>query len=567
MAWGAAYAQALTPEQQALQERQAQQELRLQQERARQLQRQQLRPDVRLEEAGSELGKGWLPAQEQPCFVIERIELMGRDVERFAWAAASANVTDEGEADAAEGRCLGSRGINLVMGRIQNAIVAKGFVTTRVLAGPQDLSSGVFQLTVVPGTIRHIAFSQDSSERARFGNALPARAGDVLNVRDIEQALENFKRLPTAEADIQILPAQGEGAAAGQSDVLIIWKQARFWRANASVDDAGSKVTGKRQGAVTLSLDHPFAINDLLFVNVNHDLGGGEDGRRGTRGHSVHYSVPYGYWLLSTTAGHNRYHQTVAGANALIEFSGQSDSVQLQVSRLVYRDQVRKSTVGMQLWSRSSKNFIDDTEVEVQRRQTAGWEFSLNHREFIGRAILDANLSYKRGTGALGAMAAPEEAFGEGTSRPKLLNADVQFSAPLAWGRQRFSYRGVWRAQWNRTPLVPQDRFSIGSRYTVRGFDGEAMLSADRGWLLRNDLDWIIGQSTQALYVGLDYGEVGGPSAANLAGRRLAGAVLGLRGQAFKGLAYDVFVSTPIKEPKRIVSAGHVSGFNLNWAY
>lgn len=567
MAWGAAYAQALTPEQQALQERQAQQELRLQQERARQLQRQQLRPDVRLEEAGSELGKGWLPAQEQPCFVIERIELMGRDVERFAWAAASANVTDEGEADAAEGRCLGSRGINLVMGRIQNAIVAKGFVTTRVLAGPQDLSSGVFQLTVVPGTIRHIAFSQDSSERARFGNALPARAGDVLNVRDIEQALENFKRLPTAEADIQILPAQGEGAAAGQSDVLIIWKQARFWRANASVDDAGSKVTGKRQGAVTLSLDHPFAINDLLFVNVNHDLGGGEDGRRGTRGHSVHYSVPYGYWLLSTTAGHNRYHQTVAGANALIEFSGQSDSVQLQVSRLVYRDQVRKSTVGMQLWSRSSKNFIDDTEVEVQRRQTAGWEFSLNHREFIGRAILDANLSYKRGTGAWGAMAAPEEAFGEGTSRPKLLNADVQFSAPLAWGRQRFSYRGVWRAQWNRTPLVPQDRFSIGSRYTVRGFDGEAMLSADRGWLLRNDLDWIIGQSTQALYVGLDYGEVGGPSAANLAGRRLAGAVLGLRGQAFKGLAYDVFVSTPIKEPKRIVSAGHVSGFNLNWAY
>lgn len=61
--------------------------------------------------------------------------------------------------------------------------------------------------------IRHIALR----------TALPARPGDILNLRDIEQALENFKRVPTAEADIEIVP----GEQPGESDLLIKWRQAR----------------------------------------------------------------------------------------------------------------------------------------------------------------------------------------------------------------------------------------------------------------------------------------------------------------------------------------------------
>ena len=44
----------------------------------------------------------------------------------------------------------------MVMARIQNAIIARGFVTTRILARPQDLKTGTLVLTV-PGRIRDIA--------------------------------------------------------------------------------------------------------------------------------------------------------------------------------------------------------------------------------------------------------------------------------------------------------------------------------------------------------------------------------------------------------------------------
>ena len=138
------------------------------------------------------------------------------------------------------------------------------------------------------------------------------------------------------------------------------------------------------------------------------------------------------------------------------------------------------------------------------------------------------NLAYRRGTGAFRAMPAPEEDFGEGTSRMQVITADAQWLIPFQLGAARPLYR---RAQWNRTPLAPQDRFSIGGRYTVRGFDGELTLMGERGWVLRNEIGLPVGAG-QELYAGADYGHVAGPSTRWLQGRNLAGAVIGVRGGA-----------------------------------
>ncbi len=72
---------------------------------------------------------------------------------------------------------------------------------------------------VVPGRIKHIRFAAGTSARANYWNAMPASDGDVLNLRDIEQALENFKRVPTAEADVQRPPPK----APMRSQVKAMW--------------------------------------------------------------------------------------------------------------------------------------------------------------------------------------------------------------------------------------------------------------------------------------------------------------------------------------------------------
>ncbi|WP_411385411.1 ShlB/FhaC/HecB family hemolysin secretion/activation protein [Pseudomonas sp. MPB03] len=538
-------------------------ELLRQQERERVLRDQlESRPDVRLQATPVDEGVERLPAKESPCFAINDIRLIGEASEQFQWALRAANPKD----DPAIGRCLGGGGINLTMKRMQNAIIEAGYVTTRVLAEAQDLNSGVLVLTLVPGRIREIRFEEGTSSRANAWNAMPASPGDLLNLRDIEQALENFKRVPTAEADIKIAPARAADAKPGESDVVIAWSQRFPARVSLSVDNSGSKTTGKYQGNVSLSLDNLLSLNDLFYASVNHDLGGGESGHRGSDGSTLHYSLPFGYWQLGFTSSEYNYEQSVAGANQTYLYRGESRNNEVRLSRLLYRDAVRKTTAWGSLWTRSSENFIDDTEVGNQKRRMAGWQLGLDHREFIGASILDLGVAYRRGTGAHDALRAPEEDFDAGTSRSQIITADAQLQVPFQVGDQRLRYIGGWRAQWNRTPLVPQDRFSIGGRYSVRGFDGENILSADRGWTLRNEIGLSLGQTGQELYTGIDYGEVSGQSSEFLIGQRLAGAVVGIRG-GYKSLSYDWSVGTPLKKPDGFETANVTSAFTVIWSF
>lgn len=537
----------------------AAQELLRQQERERMLRKQQeTAPNVRARSARAP-SPDLLPRDETPCFPIDRIRLDGEDAQRFLWSLRAADP----ENDAATGRCLGAEGISVVMARVQNAVVARGFVTTRILAAPQDLKGGTLTLTVVPGRVRAIRFAPGTSPRATALNAVPARRGDLLNLRDIEQALENFRRVPTVAADLQITPAEADDARPGDSDLVILWRQRLPpVRLSLSLDDAGSRATGKLQGSATLSLDSPLSLNDLFYVNVSQDVFNASG--KGSRGYTTHYGAPWGYWTISATLSGYRYHQTVAGYRQNYLYSGPSNNAEVRLSRVVYRDASRKTSFYGRGWMRRSNNFIDDTEIGVQRRRTGGWELGLTHREFLHESTLDAGLAWRRGTGAFNAMAAPEEDFGEGTSRMKVLTADVQLVVPFRPGSQRARYSGNWRAQWARTPLAPPDRFSIGGRYTVRGFDGELTLMGERGWVWRNEIGLQLG-AAQELYFGADYGHVSGPSTRWLQGRSLAGAVIGLRGGA-AGFWWDVFVGTPLSRPAGFRSGSLTTGFSLNWS-
>lgn len=531
-----------------------------------------------------------LPQEEHPCFPIREVVFAGPGGEPVpepllrALDQALDFVSDaQGGpwvADRPVGRCLGAQGINVLLQRTQNRLIDRGYITSRVLAPAQNLASGKLVLTVVAGRIAAIrmepGIAPEQAGRAGLTTGIPTAPGRILNLRDIEQGLENLKRVPTADADIQIAPAQEVSSAAmpfGQSDLLVRYQQSRPVRLNLALNDSGTDNTGKYQATATLSIDNPLALNDLFYVSYGQDLGGGKpdaSGSRGTRNGAAYYSIPFGYWTLGVDWNRSAYHQTVAGATQTYSYSGDQENIEAFVSRLLYRDSSRRTSVTLKGWARNSHNSIDDTEIDVQRRQVGGWAAQLSHREYVGKASLDLTLGYKRGTGAFHSLPAPEETFGEGSSRFGLITAEAVLDVPFHLGTQNLRYSGNWRWQQNRTPLTPQDRFMIGGRYTVRGFDGSSVLLGDRGWLLRNDWGAALGRSGQELYVGLDYGHVGGPSTANLIGNSLAGAVLGLRGNGrgwARGFGYDVFLGTPLYKPAGFKADAVTGGFSLNWAF
>lgn len=226
--------------------------------------------------------------------MVNRLELQGDDTKRFDWLL---TTTDGGELnDSPIGRCLGTQGINLIISRAQNALIERGFITSRVLVEPQDLSDGTLSLSLVLGRIERIRLA-DSQHYVSLRNAVPAVPGDILNLRDIEQALENLQRLPSADVDVKIEP----GKAPNGSDLVIDYQQGQPLRPSWSVDDSGSDATGRYQSGVTVAYDNLLGINDLLYVHLGKDLGGGDAGSRGNRSRTFHYSVPWGYWSLGAT--------------------------------------------------------------------------------------------------------------------------------------------------------------------------------------------------------------------------------------------------------------------------
>lgn len=304
-------------------------------------------------------------------------------------------------------------------------------------------------------------------------------------------------------------------------------------------------------------------MNDLAYINYGRSVFDGSG--KGTRSWTAHYDLPFDRWLAGATASAYDYRQSVAGAYETYVYSGDSRNAELRLSRLLFRNATRKFGVYGRGWWRQTRNYIDDSEIQLQRRRSAGWELGLTHRQFFGKATLDASLAYRRGTGAFGALPAPEQAYAEGTSRLGVVTADAQLQLPWQWGRQALRYVAAWRAQWNRTALVPQDRFAIGGRYSVRGFDGEVSLSGERGWLLRNELGVALGAG-QEFYLGADYGHIGGRAAQWQRGDHLAGAVLGLRGGAL-GLNWDFFVGNPLHKPRGFPTAYTTTGFSLAAAF
>ena len=566
-------------------------ELRRAAERAQQIQNQQPQaPDVRNTQAkpADKPTQVILPIAETPTFPIRHIELIGESASQFQFALSQAIdqtglmrittqdgeriiVTKQNHKAAGQpnnlpiGVNLGAQGINTLMTAAQNAVINRGYTTTRILAEPQDLNGGTLKLTVIPGRIRHIQFDTTNADKTHVGrahrfNALPIKAGDILNLRDIEMGLENLKRVPTVEADIKVAPAE----LPNESDLVITWAQKTVpLRANLTLDDTGGRSTGKYQAGGTLSIDNPLTLNDLFYVSYgrdahgydktpttdNNNVTGSQHGK--TNNWNMHYSVPYGYWQAAFNASGYYYNQAVAGANQTYRYSGHSRTQDLKLSKMLYRDSHRKTTAYLKGWMRYSDNYIDDAEIEVQRRKTAGWEAGINHKEYIGQATLDLSVAYKRGTGARNALRAPEELFGEGTSRMKLITADVNFTLPFKIKNQQLNFSTNNHIQWNKTPLTSQDKISIGGRSTIRGFDGKMSLSAERGFYSRNELAWTYTQGHQ-LYTAVDAGHVSGASAKDLLGQTLIGGAIGLRGQFKAGgdLQYDVFAAAPIKKPQ-----------------
>jgi hemolysin activation/secretion protein len=534
---------------------------------AQERERQQQAPNVNLQGETPKVESFQLPASETPCFTINHFVLevpakLSPESKRIG-ASTSRWDTFRFAQDYLEqytGRCIGREGINLIVRGVTAQILERGYSTTRVGIPEQDMLSGTLKLTLVPGIIHELRFA-DATTNGTWKNAFPTSPGKLLNLRDLEQGLEQMKRVSSQDVDMQILPAN----ELGESDVVITVKRIKPWKAIVSLDDSGAKGTGKNQAGLQIGWDNLLGVNDLLNFGVNTD-GDRSNNMRGTKGNNLSYAVPYGYWTSTVSAYDSKYHQRIMGAVQSFVSSGKSQSAEAKVSYLFHRDQFSKSSLQFRTAKRWSHSYIDDTEIEVQKRNTTLAELALIHKHNIGEAQLDTTFAYRWGAPWFGAQEdSADLPGGSPRYRYKLETLDVSLSMPFKLKEKQLSYSATFRAQNANTALYGSEWFAIGSRWTVRGFDGESSLSAEKGFFLRNEIGVPITGTQQSAYVGLDFGKVFGNNVSNLLGNKLAGIAVGMRGNIIKGMSYEVFVGTPLYRPQYYRTDKPAAGFNLTY--
>lgn len=506
------------------------------------------KPDVFLQKERKREGSLKLPA-ETPSFQINTFIFEGDHLSEFPWV--------QPLIDQYAGSNIGKEGINLLAKLITDSFIDRGYITTRVLIPEQNLSSGVLRFRIIPGIIKEIRFTTPTIPERSWRAAFPVRGGDLLNLRDLEQGLEQMKRVPSQDVSMKLVP----GELPGESVIDITVQKTNPVKLIFSFDNSGNDSTGKLQTAGTLSYDNLFGINDLFYLTFNSDaVQNGQE--KGTRGDSLYYSFPQGYWTYTISHSFYQYHQTIVSNGQPFLASGKMNNWQFGAERLLDRDQTQKTSLSIKLLTGLNKYYINDTEIEVQRQTTTAAQLGILQKKYNGQVVLDWELAVKRGVPWFGAQQDPQDMSSDApTTRYTIWSFDANLSAPIKLA-DKAKYTAVLHGQYTNDNVFSSEWTSIGNRYTVRGFDGEQTLSAEKGWYLRNELSFPMKKLNQELYAGIDYGQISPTSNSISAGRSLLGSVVGARGN-IKDTQYNIYVGWPIKKPKDLETASTMFGFQL----
>lgn len=466
-----------------------------------------------------------------------------------------------------EGTELSAQDLENVLRRLTNWYVKKGFVASRVFLPQQDLSGGVLKVEAIEGKVERIEV--EGGARVGIGTAFPGIRGKTLQLRDVEQGLDQINRLSSRQVKMALAPGEELGGT-----VIRIEPGERKWLPfSIGVDNGGLKSTGEWVVRTQAMVEQALGLNDQLALSYAFDPTWKDD-EHFSQAASAQFSVPYGYW---TFLGGWNYSDYINEVQRLYETTGKSRGAYAGTTRLLYRDQKIKWQAGLQISWQNSTNYIDEVLLITGSRKLSSLRWSTD-MSYLGDGWQGTvSLGFEQGMPWLGARSDDErvradEPYAEGQVFTLDLGGQFNFPGQVSGGP-------YWWSSYLRTQYAPQRLFSsqqvsLGGQATVRGFREESVL-ADSGIYWRNDWScagfevekWTGGMFARvAPYVFLDVGRAFGPSveadekgviAGTGAGFRLTGAEVQL----------DANVAFPLAAPDRVIGRDAIGFFSVRYSF
>ncbi|TAU45189.1 ShlB/FhaC/HecB family hemolysin secretion/activation protein (plasmid) [Rhizobium leguminosarum] len=486
------------------------------------------------------------------CFDIMRVEIDGANL---------LSAQEIGKVTAPYGnRCVGLAEINAVLRDVTHLYIDHGYVTSRAYVPQQDIAkTRILRLLVVEGTLSDIYLNgQKVAGSGSLATAFPGLIGRVVNIRDIEQGLDQMNRLQANDAKSAMLP----GPKDGTSILNIENRPGRPWHASIGNNNMGQESTGFSRSSASLTFDDLLDINDQWSFSYEHsgpNYPWSNDGKGYGNSYSGNVSVPYGYSTVSLNGSWYQYESAVEGNFQSLETSGNSGQAGVGIDRVVLRDKDSITTVRSSLTYKQTNNFLLGNLIEVgSRRYTVG-EIGVSHsrRMFGGIWVFDA--SYDKGLGLFDAVEPGDPGAGNADPRFSKFNATISVTQPFQAAGRQFELTSLLSGQYSPDNLLGAEQISLGSYSNVRG-TRESVLFGNNGMFSHNEIVWrtksnesgdavakVLGELRP--YLGLDYGHVYSQKRFDMTGGDLASWTAGIRavgGNISADLGYSDIVASSL---------------------
>lgn len=405
-----------------------------------------------------------------PCFTINNVRFEGANL---LPASARQALTQPYLQ-----RCLNLAQINTLVQQVSDWYIERGYITSRAFLTEQDLSHGELKLLVLEGQLEKILLDQQDDRILKM--AFPGLVGHTLNLRDIEQGMEQINRLRQQPVQIEILP----GSQPGYSVVNLTAKPEFPVMLGLGFDNSGQKSTGTGQINGSLTGNNLLGLADQWFVTGarSSDFANDHDARSVQAG----VSLPYGYWLVDYNYSYSDYLSTIDNQGFDWRSTGDSQTHRFNVSRVLFRNSDMKTGLALGLTHRINRNYLNDTRLDSSSRKLTSVSFGASHSQKLWGGFATLNPSYSRGVPWLGA----EDDSGKVSEAPKAefdkYTLSGSYYLPLA---QNWNYLTSLYGQWTPDRLYGSERLTLGGESSVRGFK-EQYLSGDKGGYWRNEVNW-----------------------------------------------------------------------------
>ncbi len=388
------------------------------------------------------------------------------------------------------GRCITLGDVDELLRAITNLYTEKGYVTTRGFVPSQDISDGSLEINVVEGYVEGFELHDDKSRKLwRLKTAFPLMMDRPLNLRDIEQGLDQINRLKSNNAQMKLEPGSKQGATL----VKIENQSSKPWHLTSGYDNSGTIATGVQQWTGTAELDDLLGINDYLSFSWSKDTKTGDPQQ--SRSLSGYWSIPFGYLTLSGSHSFYSYASKVNATTASYLSSGYSRTQKVELDAVLHRDQDSKTHTSVFLRQHTAASFIDNLKLSSSSYRLTSLGWTVGHENKLWDGILSGDITVEKGIRALWA----KEDIGitdPSTPRAQFLKSELSlyYYKPFEVMGQKLTYNATSFAQWSAMTLYSADQMSIGGQSSVRGYK-ENTLGGDQGAYLQNTLSWALPQT------------------------------------------------------------------------